>query len=533
MPWSGGTYTLPAGTNVVAGNDIEASWANALTVDLQTGINSTLNRDGSNNMTAAVPQIDGTISVPGISFANEPSSGWYRAAAEDIRFSLLGTAQYKWTKGTAPNYIPVFSVWDQANTAWKAMPHAFSATTVAGAWTFESTATFETTTTFEGNVTVEDVLTQWTSSAADEERVYIDQNDVRMYTDGDTPGPNNGAGAFKIYTYNGSSSWRQYVLGKTNTVTSDGSFRLIAYETDGSAVRDTVFKYDWTNKDLFFDTDIDFGKSSAVGNSTINAYDVFNVKSTLDVEGPTSTENIVPSSATFKKGLDSEMAVRVWNQAGTGYPGSVAGTAELQWGHTSTGSSGSYVTGDFKMDYSLGTVSSDGGLQLRRYNPTGATYYFPSIFYFNADTTMNDSYFNIYYRTRIHNITGHEGRGLLAEDMDNNWKQAGWLLSTETSYTTTDTIPQNDEARNIIAGGSSPYTLTLDPLEDGTWVRVLNVGTATVTLDAGVAAGAYFVHLDGTAPVTPATMDLASGGWCMIFKRASITYYVIYGQGLS
>lgn len=539
MPWSGGTYTLPAGTSVVAGGDIEASWANALTLDLQTGVNATLNRDGSNNMTAAVPQMDGTVSVPGISFNNEPTSGWYRAGAEDIRFGLLGIAQYQWTKGAAPNYIPVFSVWDQANTEWKAMPHAFSDTTVAGAWTFEANTTFESTAKFEGTVTVEDTSTQWTSSAADVERVYIDQNDVRIYTDGDTPGPNSGGGGFRIYSYNGTISWRQYVLGKTNTVTSDGSFRLIAYETDGTTTRDTAFKYDWDEKEVVFNTDVTFGESGDPGDNTIDSYDVWNMRDNtffrgddsvgttiynkLLVDGATSTEAFPPASAVFAKGIECEMPLRIWNQAADG-------RMDLDWGHKATGASGSYSVGDFKKEYNMGTISVGGGFQFKRYDYAGEDWYFPSIMFFNADSTMDDSYINWYYRTRVHNITGWEGRGLLAEDMDENFNQVGWLLDRQTGYAATDTVPQNDEHRNIVLTGSVDYVLTIDALEDGTWMRFMNLGTATVQLDPDGAALAY---LDGSSVAYNFTMDLAPGGWAMIHKRASSTNVIIYGQGLS
>ena len=440
MPWSGGTYTLPAGTSVTAGNDIESSWANTLTLDVQAAISFTLPRDGSAVMTAALPNFDGTLGLPGLMFNTEPTSGWWLQATEDVRFGLLGQAQYRWTKGAAPNHIPVFEVWDQANTQWLDMPHAFSPTTVEGAWTFNGAATFTSTAALNGVTTI----------------------------------------------------------GGAATFTSTADF-------NGGAT---------------FDSDVTFGTVGARGANTDIIYDE------LLVDGLTGTElvtQIAPASAIFEKGLDSKLPIRIWNNPGNDY-------MSLRWGHAATSASGSYAIGDFKQEYALEVTGTNGGLQLSRWDFGAEAQYFPAISYFNADATMADSYMQFYYRTRVHNITGWEGRGLLAEDMDDNWKQVGWLLDSETEYSSVDTVPQNDEHRNIILSGAVDYTLTIDNLEAGTWMRYLNLGTAIVTLDGGVNS---FAHLDGSGAAFVGTIDLAAGGWAMIHKRDSVAFLVIYGQGLS
>ena len=87
---SSGTYTLPAGNPVVSGTLIEASWANTTLSDLASAMTESLSRDGEGGMTAALRLYDGTVSLPGLAFSNETSSGLYRAGTADIRLSVTG-----------------------------------------------------------------------------------------------------------------------------------------------------------------------------------------------------------------------------------------------------------------------------------------------------------------------------------------------------------------------------------------------------------------------------------------------------------
>jgi hypothetical protein len=91
MPRNGsGTYTLPAGNPVVSGDIIESSWANSTLSDLADSMTNSLARNGEGGMTAALRVVDGTVTVPGLAFANETGSGLYRAAAGDVGLSVLG-----------------------------------------------------------------------------------------------------------------------------------------------------------------------------------------------------------------------------------------------------------------------------------------------------------------------------------------------------------------------------------------------------------------------------------------------------------
>lgn len=87
---SSGTYTLPTGNPVVSGTVITSTWANDTMGDIATALTDSLSRSGKGGMSAAFRSVDGTVSVPGVSFNNETSSGLYRAAAGDVRLSILG-----------------------------------------------------------------------------------------------------------------------------------------------------------------------------------------------------------------------------------------------------------------------------------------------------------------------------------------------------------------------------------------------------------------------------------------------------------
>lgn len=92
---AGGTYTLPAGNPVVTGTVISSTWGNTTLSDIATALTDSLSRSGLGGMTAALLLTDGAVGSPSLSFTNEPTSGLYRAAAGDVRFSLLGADSLK------------------------------------------------------------------------------------------------------------------------------------------------------------------------------------------------------------------------------------------------------------------------------------------------------------------------------------------------------------------------------------------------------------------------------------------------------
>lgn len=87
---SDGTYQLPAGNPVQSGTVISAtSWGAPTMSDLENEMTNSLDRNGRGGMLAPFRFLDGTAAAPGITWTGEPSSGLYRAAAGDMRFSVL------------------------------------------------------------------------------------------------------------------------------------------------------------------------------------------------------------------------------------------------------------------------------------------------------------------------------------------------------------------------------------------------------------------------------------------------------------
>jgi hypothetical protein len=105
---SSGTYSLPGGNPVVTGTTITSSWANTTLSDIATALTDSLSRTGLGGMQAGLPLFDGTLSLPGLSWATELTSGFYRAGANDYRWVNSTTELLQLTSnlfrvsGTAP-----------------------------------------------------------------------------------------------------------------------------------------------------------------------------------------------------------------------------------------------------------------------------------------------------------------------------------------------------------------------------------------------------------------------------------------------
>jgi hypothetical protein len=132
MPRDGsGNYTLPGGINpVISGTTIDVAWANPTLADVATALTDSLSRTGSGGMLVPFLNADGAVGSPGISWVNETTSGLYRAAAGDQRFSTLGTDVLQIT-GDANNPLKVFS-----NAMFSDVVNADLDRTIGAAWTF-------------------------------------------------------------------------------------------------------------------------------------------------------------------------------------------------------------------------------------------------------------------------------------------------------------------------------------------------------------------------------------------------------------
>src|SRR5262245_65196767 len=89
MPRDGaGNYTLPVGNPVITHEPIEADWANTTMPDIAAALTDSLSRHGNGGMLVPFKFSDGVVAAPGVTWANEPTSGLYRAGTNDMRFSV-------------------------------------------------------------------------------------------------------------------------------------------------------------------------------------------------------------------------------------------------------------------------------------------------------------------------------------------------------------------------------------------------------------------------------------------------------------
>jgi hypothetical protein len=89
MPRNGsGVYSLPAGNPVVPSTTIQSDWANSTLNDVADAVTGSLARDGTGGMSGALRLADGTITIPGIAFASETTTGFSRPTTNAIVASV-------------------------------------------------------------------------------------------------------------------------------------------------------------------------------------------------------------------------------------------------------------------------------------------------------------------------------------------------------------------------------------------------------------------------------------------------------------
>lgn len=89
---SSGTYSLyTPGNPVVTSTVISSTWANNTLADLAAAITDSLSRTGDGGMQAPLELTNGAVGAPSLTWATESTSGLYRNAAGDFRFSVGGT----------------------------------------------------------------------------------------------------------------------------------------------------------------------------------------------------------------------------------------------------------------------------------------------------------------------------------------------------------------------------------------------------------------------------------------------------------
>jgi hypothetical protein len=97
---SSGTYSLyTPGNPVVTSTVISSTWANNSLADIASALTDSLSRTGDGGMQAPLELDNGAIGAPALTWATETTSGWYRQAAGNFRFSVSATDVLTLTTG--------------------------------------------------------------------------------------------------------------------------------------------------------------------------------------------------------------------------------------------------------------------------------------------------------------------------------------------------------------------------------------------------------------------------------------------------
>tara|TARA_R110002096_G_scaffold55028_2_gene141652 strand:+ start:2230 stop:3615 length:1386 start_codon:yes stop_codon:yes gene_type:complete len=132
---SNGNYVLPTPINpVVPGTAIEADWANTTMDDLRGALTDSLSRSGQGGMLAPLLFNSGSVTAPGIAFADESNSGMWRAALGDIQITVEGVPTMRFNNG-------VSSVW--VDGMWKEVLYTGGAGTVPDGTTINDTLSWD------------------------------------------------------------------------------------------------------------------------------------------------------------------------------------------------------------------------------------------------------------------------------------------------------------------------------------------------------------------------------------------------------
>ena len=108
---SAGNYNLVAGNPVQSGEVISSSWANNTMDDVAVALTDSLDRNGRGGMLAPFRFADGTNLLPGASWVNETTTGFYRFDGGDLRIAVLTQDVMRWqTTGV--------QIWDSTDMQW-------------------------------------------------------------------------------------------------------------------------------------------------------------------------------------------------------------------------------------------------------------------------------------------------------------------------------------------------------------------------------------------------------------------------------
>ena len=109
---SAGNFTLVPGNPVQSGTVVSSTWANSTLDDVSTALTDSLDRYGRGGMLAPFKFSDGTNLLPGAAWVNEPTTGFYRFDAGDLRAVVLTQDVMRWRNSGA-------QVWNTTDSQWE------------------------------------------------------------------------------------------------------------------------------------------------------------------------------------------------------------------------------------------------------------------------------------------------------------------------------------------------------------------------------------------------------------------------------
>ena len=109
---SAGNYSLVAGNPVQSGEIVSSTWANNTLNDVSTALSDSLDRNGRGGMLAPFRFADGTNLLPGASWVNENTTGFYRFDGGDLRIAVLTADIMRWNAAGAQLYNSSTLAWD-------------------------------------------------------------------------------------------------------------------------------------------------------------------------------------------------------------------------------------------------------------------------------------------------------------------------------------------------------------------------------------------------------------------------------------
>ena len=128
---SAGTFTLVPGNPVQSGDVVSSTWANSTLDDVADALTDSLDREGRGGMLAPFRFADGTNLLPGASWVNENTTGFYRFDGGDLRVSVLTQDVMRWQNTGA-------QVWNSTDSQWENILSGNSVPAFVNAGTAES-----------------------------------------------------------------------------------------------------------------------------------------------------------------------------------------------------------------------------------------------------------------------------------------------------------------------------------------------------------------------------------------------------------